>query len=61
MDSVQIPSGVDKKTKSAILRDSLRRQYGDNAKLASLRLGSGFLHVSSSENEELVRVFLFKK
>ncbi len=45
-----IPIGIDKKTKATIVRDNLKREYGNNVKIASLKLGSGFLHISSSEN-----------
>ena len=60
-ESIQPPAGTDKKLKMAMVRDQLKRQYGTNIKMASLRLGSGFLHVSFSENGELIRVCLFAK
>lgn len=34
-----IPSGIDKKIKAGILKDNMRREYGYNLKIGSLRLG----------------------
>jgi hypothetical protein len=41
-----IPTGLDKKTKTILLRDSQRRELGYNIKLGSLRLGDSFLYIS---------------
>lgn len=43
------PSGTDKKIKAALLKDAFRREYGYNLKVASLRLGEGFLFISFHE------------
>ena len=48
--AVLIPIGIDKRTKTTIVRDNLKREFGNNVKIAGLKLGSGFLHVSDSEN-----------
>lgn len=57
-------SGIEKKTRTTIIRENQRRQFGTYSKLASLRLGSGFLHVSQADdcdNNQNVRVSLFSK
>lgn len=33
-----------------VQKDNLKKEFGNNLKLGSLRLGKGFLHVSSYEN-----------
>jgi hypothetical protein len=43
------PSGTDKKIKAGLLKDAFRREYGYNLKVASLRLGEGFLFISFHE------------
>jgi hypothetical protein len=48
--SIQPPAGIDKKSKTVMMREHLRREYGTNIKLASIRLGSGYLHISFSED-----------
>jgi len=40
------PSGTDKKIKAGLMKDAFRREYGYNLKVASLRLGEGFLFIS---------------
>ncbi len=61
LEAVPIPSGIEKKMKVAMARENQRRQFGTYAKLASLRLGSGFLHISHSDDDKIVRVCLFSK
>lgn len=41
---------TDRKYKSLISRDNLRKEFGNNLKLGSLRLGRAFLHVSYYES-----------
>jgi hypothetical protein len=59
--STVIPLGLDKKAKANLIRDNLRREFGYNIKLGSLRLGSSFLYILVSENYETIRVCLFQK
>jgi hypothetical protein len=55
------PLGLDKKTKANLIRDNLRREFGYNLKLGSLRLGQSFLYIAVSENQETIRVCLLRK
>lgn len=56
-----IPTGLDKKTKTLMLRDSQRRELGYNIKLGSLRLGDSFLYISETEQDDYIRICLFEK
>jgi hypothetical protein len=44
--SAAMPMNMDKKTKASLVRDNLRREYGTNLKIAGLKLGCSFLHIS---------------
>lgn len=56
-----MPAGIDKKVKMGIQRDNLRREYGYNLKLGSLRLGESFLFISYNGDDSLFRVFSFER
>ncbi len=56
-----IASGIDKKIKSGIIKDNLRREYGYNIKIASLRLGEAFVFLSFNEEIQTYRIYLFQK
>lgn len=52
---------ADKKTKSSILRENHKKEFGNNLKLGCLRLGKGFLYVSYYGNYVRVALFAPKK